>query len=284
MTKPFDSTLKELEERHPRPFLSLWLGRPIPRVQVINADLSTITAEADKLFRVEDPRPWIIHNEFESSYKSDAPLKGLRYSVLAQCRHGLPVQTIFVLLRPEADGPAMSGKLEEELPDGTKYLLFEYNVVRVWELPVAQILAGDLATLPLAPITRVTVEELPAVIRRMDERIEREATPSEAKDLRAAALILTGLRHPQETLRALFQGVRGMRESSAYQMILEEGETVGRAKEAKKILLRQGRKRFGEHDPSVIARIEAITDLDQVETLIDRLLDVSSWEELLPDS
>jgi predicted transposase YdaD len=150
-------------------------------------------------------------------------------------------------------------------------------VVRVWELPVAQILAGDLATLPLAPIARVSVEELPAVIRRMDERIEREATPSEAKDLRTAALILTGLRHPQETLRTVFQGVRGMKESSAYQMILEEG----RGEEARRILLRQGRRRFGEPDPAVVVRIEAMMDLDQLDALIDRLLDVSSWEELL---
>jgi predicted transposase YdaD len=283
VTKPFDSTLKELEERQPRPWLSLWLGRPIPAVQVINADLSTITAEADKLLRVEGPRPWIIHNEFESNYKLDSPLKGLRYSVLARCRHGLPVQTIFILLRPEADGPAMSGKLEEELPDGTKYLLFEYTVVRVWELPVARILAEDLATLPLAPITRVTAEDLPAVVRRMDERIEREATPSEAKVLRTAALILTGLRHPPEIARAAFQGVRGMRESSTYRMILEEGREEGRGHEARRILLRQGRKRFGEPGPAIVAKIEAMLDVAQIEEVLDRQGDVSSWEELLKE-
>ena len=142
-----------------------------------------------------------------SSYKSDSPLKGLRYSVLARCRHGLPVQTIFVLLRPEADGPAMTGKLEEELPDGTKYLLFQYNVVRVWELPVAQILAGDLATLPLAPITRVSDEELPAVIRRMDERIEREATPERGQGPAwPPHLILMGLSHPQEIAQDFIPG------------------------------------------------------------------------------
>jgi predicted transposase YdaD len=284
VTKPFDSTLKELEERKPRPWLSLWLGRPIPAVQVINSDLSTITAEADKLFRVEGPRPWIIHNEFEASYKVDAPLKGLRYSVLARYRHGLPVQTIFILLRPEADGPAMSGKLEEELPDGTKYLLFEYTVVRVWELPVEQILAGDLVTLPLAPIARVSAEDLPGVVRRMDERIEQEATPSEAQVLRTAALILTGLRHPQETLKALFQGVRGMKESSAYQMILEEGREEGMIRGTRQTLLRQGRKRFGPPSPDVEAKLEAILALDQLQKVADRILDVSSWEELMSDS
>ncbi len=212
----------------------------MPGVQVINADLSTITAEADKLFRVEGPEPWIIHSEFETSYKADAPLKGLRYNVLARCRHGLPVQTIFVLLRPEADGEAMSGRLEQELPDGTKHLVFLYTVVRVWELPAEQILAGDLATLPLAPITRVSAEDLPSVIRRMDERIEHEATPSEAEELRAAAFILTGLRHPREVVRTLFQGVHGMKESSTYQAILDEGGAPRAASRAASRAARRG--------------------------------------------
>jgi predicted transposase YdaD len=198
------------------------------------------------------------------------------------------VQTIFILQRPDADGPTMSGRLEEELPDGTKYLLFEYTVLGVWELPVARILAGDLATLPLAPITRVSAEDLPAVVRRMDERIEQEATPSEAQVLRTAAPILRGLRHPQETLKTLFQGVRGMRESLAYQMILEEGREEGREqgmlRGTRQTLIRQGRKRFGPPSPEVVARLEAILSLDRLQQLADRLLDVSSWEELLTES
>ena len=181
--KPFDSTLKELAERRPRPWMSLLLGRPVGEVQVINADLSTITAEADKLFRIQDPRPFLVHNEFETSYKAESPLKGLRYSVLARVRHGLPVQTIFVLLRPEADGEAFTGTFEAELPDGTKYLLFRYNVVRVWELPAEPLLAGDLATLPLAPISRVSEADVLAIVRRVDDRIAQEASPDEAGEL-----------------------------------------------------------------------------------------------------
>lgn len=283
--KPFDSTLKELAERRPRPWMSLLLGRPVGDVQVINADLSTITAEADKLFRVGDPRPWIVHTEFETSYKADAPHKGLRYSVLARSRHELPVQTIFVLLRPGADGDAFTGTLEEELPDGTKYLLFRYNVLRVWELPAEQLLAGDLATLPLAPIARATEEEIPAILRRIDERIGNEASPGEAAELWMATSMLLGLTHSGESLKNLLQGVHRMKESATYQMILEEGREEGReegqAVEAKKILLRQGRRRFGEPTPGIRQRLDDLADLEQMERLLDRLFEVSNWEELL---
>jgi predicted transposase YdaD len=279
--KPFDATLKEMAERRPRPWMSLLLGRPVAEVQVINADLSTITAEADKLFRIGGPRPWIVHTEFESSYKSDCPLKGLRYSVLARSRHGLPIQTIFVLLRPEADGDAFTDTLEVELPEGTKYLQFRYNVIRVWELPAEPLLTGDLATLPLAPISRVSEEELPAIIRRMDERIEREASRDEAAMLWMATSMLLGLNHPKESIKALLQGIGHMKESAMYQLILEEGRVEGELQEARRMLYRLGERRIGPLSAEIRAKVERISDLDRLHGLQDRVLEVSNWEELM---
>jgi predicted transposase YdaD len=270
--KPFDSTLKEMSERRPRPWMRLLLGRPVVDVQVINADLSTITAEADKLFLIQDPDPCLVRNEFESTYKAEAPLKGLRYSVLARSRHGLPVRTIFVLLRPEADGQAFSGTPEEEWPDGTKYLVFRYNVVRVWELPTEPLLAGDLATLPLAPISRVSEEDLYAVVRRVRERIGQEASPDEAAELLAATGFLLGLTHSGEPLKALLEGLGRMRESATYQLAVEEGEV----REGKRWLHRLGERLIGPMSPEIQAKIEKIDDLDRLHHLADRLLEVST--------
>jgi hypothetical protein len=45
--------------------------------------------------------------------------------------------------------------------------------------------------------------------------------------------------------------------------------------------MRLGSKRFGPADSSVVASIEQITDLSQIESLVDRLLEVNSWKELL---
>ena len=56
-------------------------------------------------------------------------------------------------------------------------------MVRVWEKPVEEVLAGGLGTLPLAPLSNVTEEELPAVIERMKTRIDAEATPEQAGKL-----------------------------------------------------------------------------------------------------
>lgn len=71
-----------------------------------------------------------------------------------------------------------------------------------------------------------------------------------------------------------------MRESTTYQAILEEG----RADEARRIVLRQGRQKFGQPDRRVQAALERITDVEQLERLADRVLAATTWEELLRPS
>jgi hypothetical protein len=68
-----------------------------------------------------------------------------------------------------------------------------------------------------------------------------------------------------------------MRESDTYQAILDEGG-VG---SLQKMLLRQGRKRFGEPDEAVRQAVLAIQELEQLYRLAEDLLDVATWQELL---
>ena len=68
-----------------------------------------------------------------------------------------------------------------------------------------------------------------------------------------------------------------MHESSAYQLILEEGaiNTLHKA------LLRQGQKRFGPIDEKTTAEVKAIQDLDRLHRLMDAVSTVATWQELL---
>lgn len=59
MRKPFDPTMRPLYEQAPAAWLE-FLGIPVPdpsQVQVIDSNLSTITAEADKVVRVGGAEP-----------------------------------------------------------------------------------------------------------------------------------------------------------------------------------------------------------------------------------
>ena len=91
-----------------------------------------------------------------------------------------------------------------------------------------------------------------------------------------------------ETLMAKLQPrLSDLRESTTYQKILRDGRTEGlpegRTTEARRILLRQGTKRFGTPDTVALAALEAIHDIDRLEDLGDRLLDadVRDWNGLL---
>ena len=145
--------------------------------------------------------------------------------------------------------------------------------MRVWQRPAETFLAGGLGTIPLAPLSSVSQDALPGVIHRMDERLTRETPPADAAKLWAATYILMGLRFPAAFAGQLLKGVRVMKESTTYQAIL--------ADEAKRILLRMGTKRLGPPDAHIRAAIEAIMDVDRLEQLTERLLDVSGWDDLL---
>ncbi|HEX8203516.1 MAG TPA: hypothetical protein VF590_23775 [Isosphaeraceae bacterium] len=285
MSKPFDAATRYLLEAHP----DAWLGHlGWPRawpVRVINAELSTITSEADQALRVEAPEPWLLHIELQSGHDRDLARRLPRYNVLLDGRHDLPVQSVVVLLRPEADAPGLTGTHQRRLPGGDVYHDFRYKVARAWRQTVAAVLEGGLGTLPLAPLADVSAADLPGVIRRMDERLGREAAPPDADMLWTATYLLMGLRYTREFTSQLLQGVRGMRESVTYQAILEEGEAKGRAEgraeEAKRMLLRVGQKRFGPPGAAILAVIEAIAEPERAEALTERALDVSGWEELL---
>ena len=72
-----------------------------------------------------------------------------------------------------------------------------------------------------------------------------------------------------------------MEESSGYQLILERGEAKGERRSLIQTLLRLGRKKFGEPDSATLSLIEPLTDVDRLQALTDRILDVTSWQELL---
>jgi predicted transposase YdaD len=199
-------------------------------------------------------------------------------------RHDLPVDSVVVLLRREADDPGLTGTLRMRPPRGRSSLVFRYEVIRLWQRLVETILSGGVGTLPLAPLCDVSPAALPSVIQRNADRLAHATAPAEAATLWVSTYLLMGLRYSPAVAGQLLQGVRAMKESSTYQAILAEGraegEAMGRAEEARKVLLLLGGKQFGPPDPQVRAVITA-ANLERLERLTERLLDVSSWDELL---
>jgi predicted transposase YdaD len=293
MAKPFDATTKDLLESDPVAWMAYLGLHPHGAVEVIDSDLSTVTAEADKVFRVVGPESYLVHVEMQSSADITLPRRLLRYNVLLDHRHKMRVWSIAVLLRPEAEAATLTGSLDLRLPDGQKVHDFRYGVVRAWRQSAEAVLQGPLSILPMALLADVPPEAARTVLQRIDERLVREATEPEAARLMNSTLLLAGLRFEKETLAQLVLGVQTMnlldskilKDSSAYHLLEElmrpELEKEIRVKEARSILVNQATRRFGEPTETQKAFLDGITDHDRLFRLCENVVILSSWDELL---
>jgi predicted transposase YdaD len=294
MPKPYDVTMRELFQLEPAAWLE-FLGIPVPDpgdVQVIDSNLATVSAEADKVIRVGGKEPLILGAEFLSGRDLAYPEQAHWYHTLARHRHRVPVWTVLVLLRPAADGPELNGTFETTFPGRGRNLWFCYDVVRAWQEQPERLLKAGLPILPLAPVSNVTSAQLPEVLSAVAARLRDEARPELKTTLWSATLILMGLDHPKEDVYRLTKeittmvlGIRGLEASSIYQDIFSKGEAKGRAEaqveEARTLLLDLGRDKFGPPDEHLEARIAAIADQGRLHQLLHAILRVSTWEGLM---
>lgn len=274
--KSYDPTLKALVETEPSSWPA-FLGQPRGPTKAIDADIATVSGAADKVLRVQAETPYLLHLEFVAGHDVLSLQRKLviRNSLLED-RHELPVRSAVLLLRPEANSPRMNGVYQRAFPGEEVYLLFRYSVVRIWEPAVEPLLTGGLALLPLAPISAVTEDDLPGIIRRMERRLSSRRARKQAEIVWAASYILFGLRYSPELSAQLFRGVLSMNESSTYQAILE-----GAVAEARKVLRLQGTNVLGKPNARMAKLIDRLQALPQLEELLLRVHTVSSWQELL---
>jgi hypothetical protein len=110
----------------------------------------------------------------------------------------------------------------------------------------------------------------------MERRLRRRPERKYAAEIWSATYVLLGLRYSREIANALFRGVLGMKESSTYQAIVEEGAL----QEARQLLMLVGKERLGKPDTATAAAINAIADVRQLEELVRRAVHVRTWHEL----
>jgi len=152
MPLPFDATLKDLVQSHPRDWLTTLALPAQEPVKSLNIDLSVLSAQADCALGIGTPLAWVLHLEFQSSWDDSLVRRMLMYNAILHCRLNVAVHSVVVLLRPAADGAAITGCLEYFGQGTNSSLRYQYEVLRVWERPVELYLRGSLGVLPLAPL------------------------------------------------------------------------------------------------------------------------------------
>jgi hypothetical protein len=284
MAKPFDATLNALIDARPDDWANGFgrlVGIPPGPCEVLDTDLAT-TVQADKVFRINGPQPAILHLELEANPRLGVPHDLLRYNTLIDHQHGLPVETVLVLLRPKALASDQTGRYDRVGVGGRPITTFHYHVERVWERPTDYWLTAGLGLAPLALLTNEASRDLDGTLDRFRDKLRADSV---AEPLTSAVLsssyFLCGLRFDPDEVQRIFRRFNMlMEESTTYQHTIQLGRTQGRVEEARNLLLRQGTKRFGQPAPAVTARLDGITDIARLESLADRILDATDWDDL----
>ena len=271
MSKPFDAATKFLVEAAPEEWVR-FLGLPPGETRIVDTDISTVSAAADRALFVEAGVPYGIQIEFQGNGDPIFETRLLQYRTALRLRWGVPFTSVAVLLRPFTDHKRLQGRHLEPGPDGKIEVSFRYRVVRVWLIPVEQLLEGPLALLPLAPVSKVRRRDLPALLKRIEERMVREASPSVADDLRTATYVLMGLRYPKEYVKMILsQNV--LEQSSTYQDI--------KLKNYRKMLMHLAEPRLQAPTSEQKQTLEAIESPEVLEGLVARLFQTTTWKDLL---
>lgn len=295
MAKEFDASLNRLTDAHPDEwarFLCSRLGIPPGPAELLDTDLAT-TVQADRLFRVDGPVPAVIHLEFEVSGHLGRPADLLRYNVLAHHQTGLPVHSVVVLLRPKANSSDLTGHFQLAGADGQPYLTFRYGVLRVWLESVDALVHAGLGLAPPVLLTDEAARNPTGAVDRVEAELQRAgAAGNVAVSVFHSLLLLGGMRHGRAVIGELRRRIAmsiDLKESSYHQMILDEGrqegrregESEGRLVEARDLLLRLAGKKFGVTPPAAEATVRALTDRERLERMTDRILDATTWDDLL---
>jgi predicted transposase YdaD len=247
----------------------------------LDSSLATIQRFPDRLFRLQHPQTHLLHLEIQSSWESDLPQRMLEYNVFLRGQRRLPVRSVVLLLHRRVEPPASCGLLEYRDIQGQVYLRFEYDVVRVWELPGEALLEGPLGAAMLGLLTKEAQGRAEEWTRRFIRRVEREARSREqATALLDGAYILLGLLYDGVEIARWFAEAQGMKESSTYQRILDEGRAEGQVLALRENVLLVYRERFGEVPGEVEAKVRGVEDVERLRGMLVSLLRVQRPEEL----
>ncbi len=277
MAKPFDAGVRVLIDQYLPDWLTISSRSSRGTVRVIDSDLSTITAEADKLLFVDDPRPWILHLEPQANWDGKLEDRVCWYNNIVGYKHDCLVHSVIVLLRREADSPRLTGEYLQAFSGEPPYRVFRYQVVRVWQMSANELVNGPWGLFPLAPLCDDAKSQLPSLFEKMANRLQAEVhDPQKLSMLWEATAILSDLRHDPEIIFPLMQKVMTMvrwEDLKSHDMFVGKG--------IRRTIFALGKRKFGPPDERTTQELEAIKDLNRLEHLSERLLDVSNWQELL---
>ena len=267
-----DSPLKRLVSTFITDFAAWLLKAQVREARPLNIELPGETLAVDQVFRVvlADGRQVILHIEFQGR-RSHPPMpwRMLEYiSRLAETYRLELLSVVFYVGR--GAGADDTGHHQVQSPTGSVTLLWQYEVIRLWQMPAEDLLALDSpALLALVGQTQVTQPEVvfPAVVARLRQEPDRER---QRQLLTALLALITEEEWIYMVERALELEDELMAESPFLRRIQERARTAGSLTAWQRAILETLAVRFTFPEAvrdSVEQRLTTITTEAQLATL-----------------
>ncbi len=285
-TKPYDQAFKFLAEQDPEALL-LMLGAIEPDekavIELLPREISVAAVLPDQPYLVSSARgKRVVHVEAWTRWEHDIPQRMVEYGPLHWFKYLLPVDSYVILLtkkglprRPPQVGVITAG--------GTR-IETRFHLIRVWKIPARKALADARpALLPFVPLMDGGREEMKTAAEAL------QSMPDERRriEMNLHFVMLAGLRYNREDIGEMTGGstsmmpIERLRESSFYQLILEEGR-----EEERKVALARGADIFrllaDKRFPGIQlgAEVEAVGDPDKLHRLCHELDEIPDPEAL----
>ncbi len=269
----YDNTCKYLAENFSEDISSWLIGERVALTELKPTELSVDPIRADSMILLTN-QDLILHIEFQTDADDDIPFRMIDYRVRGYRKFPTKRmrQIVIYLLKTTS---ALVHQTAFEI-ENTRH---QFEVIRLWEQPPS-IFLESVGLYPFASLAQT--DEPESILRTVAAKIEDIGTPKIQANLAATVFILAGLVLDRNRVKQILRR-DNMRESSTYQDILaegeEKGETQGRIKEAKGLVIRLLTRKLGNVSPKLLAKIEALP-LERVESLGEDLLDFTSIANL----
>ena len=278
MENSYDATFKVLVDRSPGDWAEFVFGSTIGLASPVDTSLHATKEVVDRLLRVESlGREFIIHIEFHAGHSGNAiPNRLFHYNTAVMKRYSLTTLSSVLILRKEADSPAISGGFVRSIEPFGDIHSFRYHPIRLWKEPLDRFLipgSSFAVAGVLSDFGALSLEEAGVEIRTC---IDALSDLDERERLLEHAISLAGLRFNDEQAESMFG--RKISVLEKYSVTLQG---VIRRAEAR-LLLSSAGQIFGTPPQQVVDKVNEATS----EMLLHwntRLRTAQSWNELITD-
>jgi hypothetical protein len=241
-------------------------GARVLGVRPVDTTLPALALTMDKLFRVElegAAEPHMLHVEVAANWAASVPRQAFGYWSLAHRAYD-DLSSVVICLKPGQKQGAPRG-LYEHVVRGRRTVRFEFDVIRVWELRVDEVLdAGKLGLLPFVPfmagVTTKHVEHAMATLASVEPGQRRG-------DLQGALAVFANnifpdvdwaARIPEELLMALsfYERIYERVHQQIQERCEAAGHAAGEVTGQRKLLTVLLQERLGDRALPLLARLQ----------------------------